>query len=61
MKMVFQEESFIDNLAEERSSQDARMDVRTPLEFEEDRITGSVNWPVLSNEERAEVGTLYAR
>ena len=36
-------------------------DVRTPLEWAEDRVSGSVNWPVLSNEERAEVGTLYAR
>ena len=36
-------------------------DVRTPLEWAEDRVSGSVNWPVLSNEERAEVGTLYAK
>ena len=40
---------------------DEVIDVRTPLEFAEDRIPGAVNWPVLSNEERATVGTLYAR
>ena len=37
------------------------LDVRTPLEFQEDRVPGSTNWPVLSNEERVEVGTLYAK
>ena len=40
---------------------DEIIDVRTPLEFAEDRIPGSVNWPVLSNQERAEVGSLYAK
>ena len=40
---------------------DMIIDVRTPLEFAEDRIPGAVNWPVLSNEERATVGTLYAK
>jgi len=40
---------------------DEIIDVRTPLEFEEDRIPGAVNLPVLSNEERVTVGTLYAK
>lgn len=35
------------------------IDVRTPLEFEEDHIPGAHNVPLLSNEERAEVGTIY--
>jgi tRNA 2-selenouridine synthase len=35
------------------------IDVRSPLEFAEDHIPGAVNAPVLSNEERAVVGTLY--
>lgn len=35
--------------------------MRTPLEWEEDRLPGSLNWPVLSNEERAQVGGLYAK
>lgn len=40
---------------------DEIIDVRTPLEFAEDHIPGAINAPVLSNEERVRVGTLYAR
>ena len=43
------------------SGYDDVIDVRTPLEFAEDRIPGSLNWPVLSNEERVTVGSLYAK
>jgi tRNA 2-selenouridine synthase len=35
------------------------VDVRTPLEFEEDHIPGAVNVPLLDNDERVEIGTLY--
>jgi tRNA 2-selenouridine synthase len=35
------------------------VDVRTPLEFEEDHIPGAHNVPLLTNEERVEVGTIY--
>jgi tRNA 2-selenouridine synthase len=35
------------------------IDVRTPLEFEEDHIPGACNVPLLTNEERVEVGTIY--
>lgn len=35
------------------------VDVRSPKEFEEATIPGSVNIPIFSNEERAEIGTLY--
>lgn len=35
------------------------VDVRTPLEFEDDHLPGAINLPVLSNEQRVEVGTLY--
>lgn len=35
------------------------IDVRTPLEFAEDHIPGAINAPVLSNEERVIVGTMY--
>ncbi len=38
---------------------DAIIDVRSPDEFAEDHIPGAINLPVLSNEERAEVGTVY--
>ena len=38
---------------------DEIVDVRTPSEFAEDHIPGALNCPVLSDAERARVGTLY--
>ncbi|HUW26911.1 MAG TPA: tRNA 2-selenouridine(34) synthase MnmH [Gallionella sp.] len=38
---------------------DEIIDVRTPAEFAEDHIPGAINCPVLSDEERISVGTLY--
>lgn len=38
---------------------DAIVDVRSPAEFEEDHLPGALNWPVLDNDERRIVGTLY--
>jgi tRNA 2-selenouridine synthase len=38
---------------------DAVIDVRTPAEFEEDHLPGAINCPVLSEAERAQVGTMY--
>jgi tRNA 2-selenouridine synthase len=35
------------------------VDVRTELEFAEDHLPGAVNVPILNNEERVEVGTIY--
>jgi tRNA 2-selenouridine synthase len=35
------------------------VDVRTPLEYAEDHLPGAVNVPLLSNDERVEIGTLY--
>jgi len=35
------------------------VDVRTPLEFAEDHIPGAINVPLLSNEERVEIGTIH--
>lgn len=40
---------------------DRVIDVRSPAEFAEDHIPGAINLPVLSNEERAEVGTIYVQ
>jgi tRNA 2-selenouridine synthase len=37
------------------------IDVRSPGEFAEDHIPGAVNLPVLNNEERAIVGTVYVQ
>jgi tRNA 2-selenouridine synthase len=42
-------------LAKER----AVLDVRTPAEFVQGHIPGAVNLPLFSDEERAEIGTLY--
>lgn len=38
-----------------------RIDVRSPKEFAEDHMSGAVNLPVLSDEERVEVGTIYCQ
>jgi tRNA 2-selenouridine synthase len=35
------------------------VDARTPLEFAEDHLPGAINVPLLTNEERVEIGTLY--
>jgi tRNA 2-selenouridine synthase len=40
---------------------DAVIDVRSPAEFAEDHIPGAINLPVLSDEERAVVGTIYVQ
>ncbi|MFO1412353.1 MAG: tRNA 2-selenouridine(34) synthase MnmH [Burkholderiales bacterium] len=38
-----------------------RIDVRSPSEFAEDHLPGAVNWPVLDDAQRAEIGTLHAQ
>jgi tRNA 2-selenouridine synthase len=38
---------------------DAIVDVRSPAEYAEDHIPGAISAPVLENDERAQVGTLY--
>jgi tRNA 2-selenouridine synthase len=40
---------------------DAVIDVRSPAEFADDHVPGAMNLPVLSNEERARVGTIYVQ
>lgn len=35
------------------------VDVRSPLEYQEDHLPGAINVPLLTNEERAEIGTIY--
>ena len=37
------------------------IDVRSPIEYEQDHIPGSINIPLFSNEERAEIGTAYTQ
>ena len=38
---------------------DSVIDTRSPLEFAEDHLPGAINLPVLSDDERAQVGTIY--
>ena len=40
---------------------DTVIDVRSPAEYAEDHVPGAINLPVLSNEERATVGTIYVQ
>jgi tRNA 2-selenouridine synthase len=41
------------------SDYDDIIDVRSPAEFAEDHVPGAISAPVLNNEERARIGTLY--
>lgn len=43
----------------ELASFDEIIDVRSPAEFADDHIPGSINCPVLDDQQRVEVGTLY--
>ena len=51
--------------AEEATAQlaafDTVIDARSPAEFADDHLPGAVNWPVLDNDERREVGTEYVQ
>ncbi|MGJ8605308.1 MAG: tRNA 2-selenouridine(34) synthase MnmH [Marivita sp.] len=38
---------------------DTVIDVRSPAEYAEDHVPGAINLPVLDNDERARVGTIY--
>lgn len=38
---------------------DTVIDVRSPAEFAADHVPGAINLPALSNDQRAEVGTMY--
>ena len=40
---------------------DAVIDARSPSEYAEDHLPGAVNWPVLDDEQRRIVGTLYVK
>jgi tRNA 2-selenouridine synthase len=40
---------------------DMIIDARSPAEFAEDHLPGAMNLPVLDDDQRAEVGTLYAQ
>ena len=40
---------------------DAVIDARSPAEFADDHLPGAINWPVLDDEQRRVVGTLYVQ
>ncbi|MEZ5997649.1 MAG: tRNA 2-selenouridine(34) synthase MnmH [Hyphomonas sp.] len=54
---------FLESISDLSSTSLARfddiIDVRSPAEFEDDHLPGAISLPVLSNAERAEVGTIY--
>ncbi|HTP72176.1 MAG TPA: tRNA 2-selenouridine(34) synthase MnmH [Burkholderiaceae bacterium] len=43
------------------SPYDTVIDVRSPAEYADDHLPGAVNWPVLDDEQRRVVGTLYVQ
>lgn len=50
----------LDKLSDLRAHDfDLIIDVRSPSEYAEDHIPGAINLPVLNDEERARVGTIY--
>ncbi|MBU2992443.1 tRNA 2-selenouridine(34) synthase MnmH [Octadecabacter sp. 1_MG-2023] len=40
---------------------DTVIDVRSPAEFAEDHVPGAINLPALSNDQRAEIGTIFVQ
>ncbi len=40
---------------------DTIIDVRSPAEYADDHLPGAVNWPVLDDDQRRAVGTLYVQ
>lgn len=46
---------------DDRDGFDAIIDARSPAEFAEDHIPGAINLPVLQDDERAQVGTIYVQ
>lgn len=48
-----------DRLSQDFDQFDCIIDARSPAEYALDHIPGAINCPVLNNEERATVGTLY--
>ena len=51
---------YVPTMVPNASQWDVVLDARSPSEYEEDRILGALSTPVLDDDERAEVGTLYA-
>ncbi|MEZ7173720.1 tRNA 2-selenouridine(34) synthase MnmH [Sporosarcina sp. OR05] len=61
MNIVFQDKTVAELLSLQNNKANTIVDVRSPSEFNEATIPGSVNIPIFSDEERAEIGTLYKK
>ncbi|WP_410771984.1 tRNA 2-selenouridine(34) synthase MnmH [Fontibacillus sp. BL9] len=55
---MFQDIS-IEDLAEQKKGKLVLIDVRSPSEYAQSTIPGSINIPLFDDQERAEIGTLY--
>lgn len=49
----------VEQLISQWESFDTLLDARTPAEFTEDSLPGAINAPVLSDQQRIDIGTLY--
>ncbi|RAU92101.1 tRNA 2-selenouridine(34) synthase MnmH [Paenibacillus sp. YN15] len=58
---MFQDISVEDLLIRRKNGDLQTVDVRSPSEFRDGTIPGSINIPFFNDEERAEIGTLYTR
>ncbi|MEN1968144.1 tRNA 2-selenouridine(34) synthase MnmH [Lentibacillus sp. N15] len=56
---MFHDIALDDLFALQQKEEHTIIDVRSPKEFHESTIPGSINIPVFNNDERAEVGTIY--
>ncbi|RYG74229.1 tRNA 2-selenouridine(34) synthase MnmH [Lentibacillus lipolyticus] len=56
---MFQDITLQDLFEKQQKGEVTTIDVRSPKEFQEGTIPGSMNIPVFTDDERAEVGTLY--
>lgn len=56
---MFRDISLTDLLIAHNKGEHTLVDVRSPKEFNESTIPGSLNIPIFNDEERAEVGTIY--
>lgn len=60
-KSMFTDVAIDEFLKLEETGNKVLIDVRSPSEFKEFTIPGSVNIPLFNDEERAEIGTIYKR
>ncbi|MYM35139.1 tRNA 2-selenouridine(34) synthase MnmH [Duganella sp. FT50W] len=57
--MRYPEVLSIDQVLAQLDAFDAIIDARSPVEFEQDHLPGAINAPVLDDEQRIRVGTMY--